>query len=101
MLKEQLKLIFLAKLAGTPVFDPNGDRVGKVRDAVVANPGSSANPRILGFIVEIPQRRRIFIPATRVTSIEDGGLFVTGSINIRRYQPHHGEVALLEELLDR
>ncbi|MBU3716650.1 MAG: magnesium transporter, partial [Candidatus Nanopelagicaceae bacterium] len=101
MLKEQIKLIFLAKLAGTPVFDPNGDRVGKVRDAVTANPGSSTNPRILGFIVEIPQRRRIFIPATRVTSIEDGGLFVTGSINIRRYQPRHGEVALLEELLDR
>jgi CBS domain-containing protein/flagellar motility protein MotE (MotC chaperone) len=101
MLKEQIKLIFLAKLAGTPVFDPNGDRVGKVRDAVAANPGSSANPRILGFIVEIPQRRRIFIPATRVTSIEDGGLFVTGSLNIRRYQPRHDEVALLEELLDR
>ena len=101
MLKEQIKLIFLAKLAGTPVFDPNGDRVGKIRDAVAANPESSANPRILGFIVEIPQRRRIFIPATRVTSIEDGGLFVTGSINIRRYQPRHGEVALLEELLDQ
>lgn len=101
MLKEQIKLIFLAKLAGTPVFDPNGDRVGKVRDAVAANPSQSTNPRILGFIVEIPQRRRIFIPATRVTSIEDGGLFVTGSLNIRRYQPRHGEVALLEELLDR
>ena len=101
MLKEQIKLIFLAKLAGTPVFDPNGDRVGKVRDAVAANPSQSTNPRILGFIVEIPQRRRIFIPATRVTSIEDGGLFVTGSLNIRRYQPRHGEAAVLEELLDR
>jgi len=101
MLKEQVKLIYLAKLAGTPVFDPNGDRVGKVRDAVAANPAQSTSPRILGFVVEIPQRRRIFIPATRVTSIEDGGLFVTGSLNIRRYQPRHGEVALLEELLDR
>ena len=101
MLKEQIRLIYLAKLAGTPVFDPNGDRVGKVRDAVAANPSQSTNPRILGFVVEIPQRRRIFIPATRVTSIEDGGLFVTGSLNIRRYQPRHGEVALLEELLDR
>lgn len=101
MLKEQIKLIYLAKLAGTPVFDPNGDRVGKVRDAVAANPSQSTNPRILGFVVEIPQRRRIFIPATRVTSIEDGGLFVTGSLNIRRFQPRHGEVALLEELLDR
>ena len=101
MLKEQIKLIYLAKLAGTPVFDPNGDRVGKVRDAVAAHPSQSSSPRILGFIVEIPQRRRIFIPATRVTSIEDGGLFVTGSLNIRRYQARHGEVALLEELLDR
>lgn len=101
MLKEQIKLIFLAKLAGTPVFDPNGDRVGKIRDAVASNPAQSPNPRILGYVVEIPQRRRIFIPATRVTSIEDGGVFMNGSLNIRRYQPKHGEVALLEELLDR
>lgn len=101
MLKEQIRLIFLAKLAGTPVFDPNGDRVGKIRDAVANHPAHSQNPRILGFVVEIPQRRRIFIPATRVTSINDSGVFMNGSLNIRRYQSHHGEVSLLEELLDR
>jgi CBS domain-containing protein len=101
MLKEQIRLIFLAKLAGTPVFDPNGDRVGKIRDAVANHPAHSQNPRILGFVVEIPQRRRIFIPTTRVTSINDSGVFMNGSLNIRRYQPHHGEVSLLEELLDR
>lgn len=101
MLKEQIKLIFLAKLAGTPVFDPNGDRVGKIRDAVAINPSQSPSPRILGFIVEIPQRRRIFIPTTRVTSINESGVFMNGSLNIRRYQPGHGEVSLLEELLDR
>jgi CBS domain-containing protein len=101
MRNEQLTRIFLAKLAGTPVFDPNGDRVGKVRDAVATEPSKSANPRIIGFVVQVPQRRRIFIQATRVTSIDDGGLFMTGSLNIRRFQPKHGEVALLEELLDR
>ena len=101
MLKEQIKLIFLAKLAGTPVFDPNGDRVGKIRDAVAINPSQSPSPRILGYIVEIPQRRRIFIPTTRVTSINESGVFMNGSLNIRRYQPGHGEVSLLEELLDR
>jgi CBS domain-containing protein len=101
MLIEQIRLIFLAKLAGTPVFDPNGDRVGKIRDAVANNPAHSQNPRILGFVVEIPQRRRIFIQTTRVTSINDNGVFMNGSLNIRRYQPHHGEVSLLEELLDR
>lgn len=101
MRKEQLSKIFLAKLAGTPVFDPNGDRVGKVRDAVATEPAKSANPRIIGFVVEVPQRRRILIPATRITSIEDGGLISTGALNIRRYQARNGEIALLEELLDR
>ncbi len=101
MLKEQIKLIFLAKLAGTPVFDPNGDRVGKIRDAVATNPSQSPNPRILGYVVEIPQRRRIFIPATRVTSINESGVFMNGSLNIRRYQPGRDEISLLEELLDR
>lgn len=101
MRTENLKLIFIAKLAGTPVFDPNGDRVGKIRDAVTNAPTRTANPRIIGFVVEVPQRRRIFIPATRVTSIDDAGVVMTGSLNIRRYQPRAGEVLLLAEFLDR
>jgi CBS domain-containing protein len=97
----KLSRVFIAKLAGTPVFDPNGDRIGKIRDAISNTPTPGTNPRILGFLVEVPQRRRIFIPATRVTSIEDGGVVMTGALNIRRYQPRHGEVALLSEFLDR
>jgi CBS domain-containing protein len=101
MRTEKLTRIFIAKLAGTPVFDPNGDRVGKIRDAVTTTPTKTSHPRILGFVVEVPQRRRIFIPVTRVTSFEDGGVVMTGSLNIRRYQPRHGEVLLLAEFLDR
>jgi CBS domain-containing protein/sporulation protein YlmC with PRC-barrel domain len=100
MRTEELTRIFLAKLAGTPVFDPNGDRVGKIRDAVASLRQDKSAPRIIGFIVEVPQRRKIFIPITRVTSIDDGGVFITGSLNIRRYQQRHGEIQLLAELLD-
>ena len=100
MRTEELTRVFLAKLAGTPVFDPNADRVGKIRDAIASLRQDNLAPRILGFIVEVPQRRKIFIPITRVTSINDGGVFITGSLNIRRYQPRHGEIALLSELLD-
>ena len=100
MRTEELTRVFLAKLAGTPVFDPNADRVGKIRDAIASLRQDNLAPRILGFIVEVPQRRKIFIPITRVTSIDDGGVFITGSLNIRRYQPRHGEIALLSELLD-
>lgn len=101
MRADQITRVFLAKLAGTPVFDPNGDRVGKVRDAVASLRKDKEHPRILGLIVEVPQRRKIFIPITRVTSIEDGGVFITGSLNIRRYQPQPGEIALLNDHLDR
>lgn len=100
MRQAELTRIFLAKLAGTPVFDPNADRVGKIRDAVASIRQDNLAPRILGFIVEVPQRRKIFIPITRVTSIDDSGVFITGSLNIRRYQQRHGEILLLESLLD-
>lgn len=100
MRTKELSRVFLAKLAGTPVFDPNADRVGKIRDAIASLRQDNLAPRILGFIVEVPQRRKIFIPITRVTSINDGGVFITGSLNIRRYQPRHGEIALLSALLD-
>lgn len=100
MRQAELTRIFLAKLAGTPVFDPNAERVGKIRDAVASIRQDNQAPRILGFIVEVPQRRKIFIPITRITSIDDGGVFITGSLNIRRYQKRHGELLLLETLLD-
>ena len=101
MRTETLTLIFLAKLAGTPVFDPNADRVGKIRDAVASLRTDNQPPRVLGFVVEVPQRRKIFIPITRVTSINDNGVFITGSLNIRRYEQSNGEQLLLAGYLDR
>ena len=37
------KRVFVAQLAGTSVFDPSGDPVGRVRDVVVV-PGDVAPP---------------------------------------------------------
>jgi len=45
--------VFIARLAGVAVFDPNGDQVGRVRDVVVSLPGRSA-PKVLGLLVEVP-----------------------------------------------
>ena len=44
------------------VFDPNGDQVGKVRDVVAGLRGESRPPRVLGLVVEVLGRRRIFCP---------------------------------------
>jgi Mg/Co/Ni transporter MgtE len=93
--------IFLARLAGTAVFDPNGDPVGKVRDAVATLRSNNQSPRILGLVVEVPLRRRVFVPITRVTSIESGAVVITGLLNMRRFETRTGEMMVLGDLLDR
>jgi CBS domain-containing protein/sporulation protein YlmC with PRC-barrel domain len=87
-------------LAGCSVFDPNGDRVGRVRDVlVVYRPKSS--PRVVGLIVEIPGRRRVFVSIGRVTSIGAGQIITTGLINLRRFEQRGGEVRVIAEMLGR
>jgi CBS domain-containing protein len=96
-----LNRVFLARLAGTAVFDPNGDQLGKVRDAVATLRANNQPPRILGFIIEVPPRKRIFIPITRVTSIDNGQVIITGLLNMRRFEPRTNEITVLSEMLDR
>ena len=96
-----LTRVFVARLAGIAVFDPLGDRVGRVRDVVVTLRLGSEPPRVLGFVVEVQPRRRLFLPTTRVTSIDPGALIFTGKINMRRFQQRSTETLVIGELLDR
>lgn len=92
--------VFVARLNGCSVFDPAGDRVGKVRDVlVVYRPTES--PRVVGLIVEVPGRRRVFLSIGRVTSIGSGQIITTGLINLRRFEQRGGEVRVLAELVGR
>jgi flagellar motility protein MotE (MotC chaperone)/sporulation protein YlmC with PRC-barrel domain len=94
--------IYVARLAGVAVFDPNGDPVGRVRDVVVMFRPDRLPPRVLGLLVEIQHRRRIFVPIGRVTSIEAGAVVLaTGSVNLRRFEQRPGEALVLGGLLDR
>jgi len=94
--------IFIARLAGVAVFDPNGDPVGKVRDVVVALRTGTQPPRVLGLVVEIQHRRRIFVPIGRMTSADaDAVVLSTGSVNLRRFEQRPAEALVLGDLLDR
>ncbi|MDT0156698.1 CBS domain-containing protein [Microbacterium sp. ARD32] len=92
--------VFVARLAGCAVFDPVGDRLGRVRDVVVVYRKSAA-PRVIGLVIEIPGRRHVFLSIGRVTSIRAGQVITTGLINVRRFQPRPGEVRVLAEYLGR
>jgi Mg/Co/Ni transporter MgtE len=93
--------VYVARLAGLPVYDPNGDQVGKVRDVVVMLRPGNQPPRALGLVVEVFTRRRIFLPMTRVTSVEAGHVVTTGLVNMRRFEQRPTEVLVIGELLDR
>ncbi|MCU1614108.1 MAG: MgtE intracellular region [Frankiales bacterium] len=93
---------YVSRLAGLTVFDPNGDRVGKVRDVVVALRVGTAPPRVLGLVVEVVARRRIFVPMGRVTALDPGAVLLSsGTINLKRFEQRAGETLVLGELLDR
>ena len=93
--------VFIARLAGIAVFDPRGDQVGKVRDVVVTLRHGSNAPRVLGLVVEVQPRRRIFCPMTRVTNVSEGAVVTTGLLNMRRFEQRPSETLVLSELFDK
>jgi CBS domain-containing protein len=91
--------IFVARLAGTPVFDPAGDQIGRVRDVVIGLRPVKP-PRVHGLVVEVQPRRRVFLPITRVRGIEAGSVIFSGRINMRRFEQRAAETLVIGELLD-
>ena len=93
--------MFVARLSGIGVFDPSGDQLGRFRDAVttlrVGRP-----PRVVGIVVELQHRHRIFVPMGRLTNIEpDAIVLSSGTVNMKRFERRQHEVLVLAELLDR
>jgi flagellar motility protein MotE (MotC chaperone)/sporulation protein YlmC with PRC-barrel domain len=93
--------IFVSHLSGVAVFDPTGDQVGRVRDLVVMLRVGGRPPRLLGLVVELATRRRIFLPMTRVTAVQSGQVITTGVLNVRRFEQRPTERLVFGELLDR
>jgi CBS domain-containing protein len=93
--------IYVARLTGLSVFDPNGDLVGRVRDAV-ARVRQSGPPQVVGLVIELPMRRRIFLPIGRVDTIDSASVVLgTGKVSVRRFEKRPGEILVLQDLLDR
>ncbi|HEX6683238.1 MAG TPA: CBS domain-containing protein [Candidatus Limnocylindrales bacterium] len=94
--------VFVARLAGLAVFDPNGDHVGRVRDVVVRLRSGGAPPQVTGMIAELPMRRQIFLPIGRVVSVDGNSVALnSGVINLRRFQQGTAELLVIAQLLDR
>ncbi|MFI7678789.1 magnesium transporter MgtE N-terminal domain-containing protein [Actinophytocola sp. NPDC049390] len=93
--------VFVAQLVGLPVYGPDGESIGKIRDVVAVLRTDREPPRVLGAVVELATRRRIFVPMLRVTSIDANAVtLATGSVNLRRFHQRPNEVLVVGQLLD-
>ena len=102
--------IYIARIAGLSVYDPNRDLVGRVRDAVArvrpaepsAGPGIGSPPHVVGLVAELPLARRIFLPIGRIDAIDAEAVVLgTGKLSVRRFEQRPGELLVLQDLLDR
>lgn len=93
--------VYAARLARMLVLGPFGESVGRVRDVVVSLSIVRQQPRVLGLVVELPTRRRIFVPILRVASIEPNAVTLnTGTVSLRKFTQRPGEVLVLGQVLD-
>ncbi|MGU3431772.1 magnesium transporter MgtE N-terminal domain-containing protein [Actinomycetes bacterium M1A6_2h] len=93
--------VFAARLAGLVVLGPDGESIGRVRDIVITVRVGRLQPRVLGLVVELATRRKIFVPMLRVTAVEPNSVtLTTGNISMRRFGQRPGEVLALAQVLD-
>lgn len=89
---------FVARLNGVPVFDPAGDKAGRVRDVVLVHRASDA-PRVVGMVVDLSAKRRAFLSIGRVLSIGGGQVITTGRFSPKAFTQRGGEQLVIAELL--
>ncbi|NUR83622.1 MAG: magnesium transporter [Nonomuraea sp.] len=89
----------MARLSGTPVFDPAGDQIGRIRDVVVGL-RNGLPPSVHGMVVEVQPRRKVFLPITRVRGVEAGAVVFTGRLNMRRFEQRASETLVIGQILD-
>ena len=93
--------VYAARLAGMVVLGPDGESLGRVRDVVVSISIVRQQPRVLGLVVELLTRRRIFVPILRVTAIEPSAVTLnTANVSLRRFVQRPGEVLVLGQVLE-
>ena len=93
--------VYAARLAGMLVLGPDGESIGRVRDLVINISYGRQQPRVLGLVVELLTRRRIFVPILRVTAIEPSAVTLsTGNVSLRRFAQRPGEVLVFGQVLD-
>ncbi len=94
------EIFHLSTFLRRPIFDADGDRIGRVQD-LVARLGDDPHPPIVGAVIRI-EGRDLFVPIRKIGGIERGKMTFEGRrVDLRKFERRPGELLLAEDLLAR
>lgn len=94
-------LIYAFRVLRLPLLDAGGSAIGRIDDIVVVPGRRGGSPRVTGFVAS-SQRRRIFVGASRITSLDSSGARLRSwDVDLNPFKPRTGETLLGEDVIDR
>jgi CBS domain-containing protein len=94
------EFLHLSTFLHRPIFDSDGDRIGRVQD-FVARLGDNPHPPVVGAVIRI-EGRDLFVPIRKIGGLAEGRMTFEGKrVDLRRFERRPGELLLAEDLLAR
>lgn len=95
------ELIYAFRVMRLPLRDAGGSAIGRIDDIIVSPGVAELPPRVVGFVAS-SQRRRIFVNAARLASLDgDGARLRSWDLDLNPFKPRVGEVLVGRDLIDR
>ncbi len=94
-------VLHLSSLAGSPLLDSSGQRLGRVEDLIARLDAGDQLPPVTGVKARIGGRE-LFVPANRIAQLEPAAARTsTTKLNLAQFERRPGEVLLRGDLLGR
>ena len=94
-------LIYAFRIMRLPLLDAGGAPIGRIDDIVVVPGRHGSAPRVTGFVAT-SQRRRIFVNANRVVSLDpEGARLRSWDVDLNPFKTREGERLLAADIIDK
>ncbi len=94
-------VIHLTSVAGSPLLDSSGERLGRVGDLIARLDQAQGLPPVMGLEARIGGRD-LFVPIDRVAELgPDAVRIATTKLDLAQFERRAGEVLLRRDVLDR
>jgi CBS domain-containing protein/sporulation protein YlmC with PRC-barrel domain len=94
-------IVHLSSIAGSPLLDSSGERLGRVQDVVARLDLGDSLPPVVGLKARIGGRE-LFVPIDHISQLgPDVAQTSTTKLNLAQFESRPGEVLLRRDLLDR